>query len=308
MTQLALLFPTHVGPTHLYLNFDGWHDSTHSVAAFTGTYQDVQDILFRTSELLSSFNVQVSRISGDGNYDQGTNGNTTIFIGANSANVDANGLKYPYGFTPWMFEDFPNSKKGDQHQPNSDPYDIAFVDPVGHNANSTAWTVVWSDARISQIIGHEAGTTFGLAHTLTSGTPDLMSYDSSEYYYANHTSPITDLNFTGTQTVPDPTQQPIWQGTNLLTQDSFTYLKAVLGLRSSDGAYHVSDANSIDPSLTQARPLSSSVASISLGSPISGIVTSPGDYVVYRFDAHASESVTISLTTPANQKLNPVIL
>ena len=116
MTQLALLFPPHVGPTHLYLNFDGWHDSTHSIAAFTGSYQDTQDILFRTSEILSPFNVQVSRLLGDGNFDQGTNGNTTIFIGANSANVDANGVKYPYGFTPWIYEDFPNVKRGDQHQ------------------------------------------------------------------------------------------------------------------------------------------------------------------------------------------------
>ena len=308
MTQLALLFPPHVGPTHLYLNFDGWHDSTHSIAAFTGSYQDTQDILFRSSEILSPFNVGVSRILGEGNYDQGTNGNTTIFIGANSANVDANGVKYPYGFTPWIFEDFPNVKKGDQHQPNSDPYDVAFVDPVGVKPNSSSWINVWSDARISQIIGHEAGTTFGLAHTLTSGTPDLMSYDSSDIYYANHTFPITDLNFTGTQTVTDPTQQPIWQGTNLLTQNSFTYLKAVLGVRANDSAFHVADAASVDPSLAQGRPLSPNVPSISLGSPISGIITSPGDYVVYRFDAHPSESVTISLTTSANQKLNPVIL
>jgi hypothetical protein len=308
MTQLALLFPTHAGPTHLYLNFDGWHDSTHSIAAFTGSYQDIQDILFRTSELLSPFNVQVSRISGDGDYDQGYNGNTTIFIGANSANVDANGLKYPYGFTPWNYEDFPNSRRGDQHQPNSDRFDIAFVDPVGHNPNSTAWTVVWSDARISQIIGHEAGTTFGLAHTLTSGTPDLMSYDSSEYYYANHISPVTNQNFTGTQTVPDLTQQPNWQGTNLLTQDSFTYLKTVLGLRATDGAYHVADANSLDPSLTTARPLPSSVGGIRLGTPISGSLTSAGDYLVYRFDATATESVLIDLVPTGSQKIMPIIL
>jgi hypothetical protein len=308
MTQLALLFPPHVGPTHLYLNFDRWHDSSHDIAAFTGTYQDIQEILFRASEILSPFNVQVCRISGDGHYDQGTHGNTTIFIGANSANVDANGLKYPYGFTPWMYEDFPNSKKGDQHPPNSDPFDVAFVDPVGHNPNSSIWTVVWSDARISQIIGHEAGTTFGLAHTLTSGTPDLMSYDSSEYYYANHTFPITDLNFTGTQTVSDPTQQPIWQGTNLLTQNSFTYLKAVLGLRGNDGVFHVADSTSVDPNVAQPRPLSPSVPSIELGSAISDAITSPGDDVVYRFDASTTESVLISLTPSGSTKIIPILL
>ena len=95
-----------------------------------------------------------------------------------------------------------------------------------------------------------------------------MSYDSSEFYYANHTFSITDLNFTGTQTFSDPTQQPIWQGTNLLTENSFTYLQAVLGLRANDSAFHVADAASVDPSLTQARPLSPNVPSISLGSPI----------------------------------------
>jgi hypothetical protein len=308
MTHLALLFPTHVGPTHLYLNFDGWHDSTHSIATFSGSYQDIQDILFRTSEILSPFNVQVSRITGDGNYDHGTSGNTTIFIGANSDNVDANGVKYPYGFTPWQFEDFPNSKRGDQHQPNSDPYDIAFVDPVGQRPGSSSWVNVWSDARISQIVGHEAGTTFGLAHTLTSGTPDLMSYDSSEFYYANNTFTITDLNFTGTQTVHDSTQQPNWHGTNLTTQNSYTYLKAVLGLRANDGVFHLADASTVDPSAGQARPLPPGVAGIGLGAPISGAITSSGDYVVYRFDAPTTESVLINLAHPGNAKLVPILL
>lgn len=308
MTQLALLFPPHSGPTHLYLNFDGWHDSTHNIAAFTGTYQDIEDILFRTSEIMSPFNVQVCRILGDGKFDQSSYGNTTIFIGANSDNVDSNGLKFPYGFTPWMFEDFPGVRKGDQHRPNSDPYDVAFVDPVGHYPNSSSRTVVWSDTRISQIIGHEAGTTFGLAHTLTSGTPDLTSYDSSEFYYANHTFPITDLNFTGTQTVPDPTQQPIWQGTNLITQNSYTYLKAILGSRANDGVFHVADANSVDPSAGQIRPLAPNVPGVGLGATITGGITSPGDYVVYRFDAGTTEDVLISLTSTGYPKLVPILL
>src|SRR5437764_2963568 len=94
----------------------------------------------------------------------------------------------------------------------------------------------------------------------------------------------------------DATQQPIWQGTNLTTQDSYSYLKAVLGLRANDGAYHLADANSVDPSAGQVRPLSPNVQSIRFGTPISGTITSSGDYVVYRFDAPANESVLIYLT------------
>jgi hypothetical protein len=309
MTQLALLFPPHSGPTHLYLNFDGWHDTTHSIAPFAGSSQDVQDIIFRMSELMSPFNVQVSRTFGDGVYDQTSNGNTTIFIGANSANVDSSGVKFPYGFTPWTSEDFPGVKKGDQHHPNSDPYDVSFVDPVGQRTGSTAWVNIWSDARISQIIGHEAGTTFGLAHTLTSSTPDLMSYSTTNnFYYANQTFPITDLNFTGTQTIPDSTQQPNWQGTNLLTQNSFTYLQAVLGNRPNDGVYHVADPNSVDPVVAQGRPLAPTISSISVGAPISGAISSLGDYVVYRFDATTTDSILLDVASTGSPRIVPVLI
>jgi hypothetical protein len=303
LTQLASLFPVHPGPTHLYLNFDGWHDATHNIAAFTGTDQDIQDILFRTAEIYSPFNVQVSRMFGDGMRDQGNNGNTTIFIGANSANVNANGIKYPYAFTPWASEDFPGAMKGYQHQPNSDPYDVAWVDPVGQN--STSWVTVWSDTQISEYISHEAGHTFGLVHTLTSSIPDLMSYDAFNQYFANHTFPITNLNNLGTQTVPDLTQQPAWQGTAILTQNSFTYLDAVLGPRPTDGAFHLADAGAIDPSLQTSLPL---VSTISVGSPASGRISAPGDYVVYRFNSSTSGSIDINLLPTIDRTLVPVLL
>jgi hypothetical protein len=305
LTQLALLFPAHSGPTHLYLNFDGWHDTTHSIAAFSGTNQDIQEILFRTAEIYAPFDVQVSRMFGDGIRDQSSNGNTTIFIGANSANVDPTGAKYPYAFTPWYSEDYPGINKGDQHQPNSDLYDVAWVDPVGQKANSTSWITVWSDAQISRYVAHEAGHTFGLAHTLTGSTSDLMSYDAPEQFFANHTFSITDLNFNGTQTVSDPTQQPEWQGTAIITQNSFTYLQAVLGPRPSDGTFHVADTGVVDPGLQAIRPLAST---LSVGSNDLGSIHSAGDYDVYRFDSSATESIHINLLPTRNRALIPVLL
>src|SRR5262249_53150769 len=72
MTQLARMFPTHVGPTHLYLNFDGGQ-SVDAYNKWGGTTNaDIQDILFRTSEIFTPFNVEVSRRFGANNFDQGT--------------------------------------------------------------------------------------------------------------------------------------------------------------------------------------------------------------------------------------------
>src|SRR5713101_1051344 len=304
LTQLALLFPVHSGPTHLYLNFDGWHDPAHAITAFSGTNQDVQEILFRTAEIFAPFNVQVSRMFGAGIRDQSNNGNTTIFIGANSADVNANGVKYPYAFTPWSSEDFPGSIKGDQHQPNSDPYDVAWVDPVGHISNSSSWVIVWSDTQISRYVAHEVGHTFGLAHTLTGSIPDLMSYDATEQYFADHTFSITDLNYNGTQTVHDPTQQPEWQGTAIITQNSYTYLEAVLGPRAHDAAFHLADTGLVDPSQT-IRPL---VSTIRVGSPALANIRGAGDYDVYRFDSSVTESIHINLLPTGNRTLIPILL
>src|SRR5262245_41116067 len=55
-TQIAQMFPRHPGSTNLYLNFDGWQ--AEGVAAFEGTTQDIQEILFRTAEIFSPFDVQ----------------------------------------------------------------------------------------------------------------------------------------------------------------------------------------------------------------------------------------------------------
>src|SRR5262245_4520992 len=92
MTALAAaLVPTPTSPTHLYLNFDGYQDDTHTVAAYNGSAQTINDIIFRTSEIFSPFNVEVSRVDGAGFFDPG-NGSTTIFIGDDTANITNTGL------------------------------------------------------------------------------------------------------------------------------------------------------------------------------------------------------------------------
>jgi len=153
MTQLALSIGSypHAGPTNLYLNFDG----SNNISPYTDsqnpnqTFQEIQDILFRTSEIYAPFNVEVSRLTGYGNIDQSNNGNTTILVGAAAANYK-NGAKFAYAHTNDNNVDYPGQQRGNwpnygrDRAPNSDPYDVAFVDPVGAN-NS-----LWSPTTISQ--------------------------------------------------------------------------------------------------------------------------------------------------------------
>src|SRR5262249_20282693 len=143
MTVLAQQFPRHPGPTALYLNFDGWQD--RGISPFLSTTgdreRDIQEILYRTAEVFAPFDVHVVRRLGDGSLDLGNGGNTTIFIGDYAANGQGTkGLpgvfwKAPTNrarsFTPSNFVDYPSPQRGIFHAPNSDPYDLAYVDPVG---------------------------------------------------------------------------------------------------------------------------------------------------------------------------------
>ena len=76
-----------------------------------------------------------------------------------------------------------------------------------------------------------------------------MSYDTSNEYFADATFNITSQNFdpaTGT-TVPYAKAAPTYDGTALLTQNSFTYLEQVIGDRPDDGLSHVVHSASVDP-------------------------------------------------------------
>src|SRR5262249_3404675 len=120
--------------------------------------------LFRTSEAFAPFNVQVSQMKGNGNYDQGSDGNTTVFIGYDPNNMK-DGDKYAYAHTPASSTDSPGWAKWFDHTPNSDDHDVAYVDPYYEDKNGMSQ--IWSPGRIVQGIAHEAGHTFGLAHVRT---------------------------------------------------------------------------------------------------------------------------------------------
>src|SRR5207244_1772920 len=109
-------------------------------------------------------------------------GPTTLYLNFDGGKVSYDG--HTESISP--FQSMPGQNRGYSHQPNSDPYDLAFVDPVGHDA-AGAWVTVWDDTFISEAVSHEAGHTFGLEHVLTgdgsgnwsfNNRPDIMSYDA----------------------------------------------------------------------------------------------------------------------------------
>src|SRR5262249_13123118 len=153
MTAVAQVFKPHSGPTMLYLNFDG--ASNLGVSPFQSTtgdkFRDINEIMYRVAEIYAPFNVQVRRYDGDGKYDTSSNGNTTVFIGDNFANGTGT-ANLAHAFTPDYASDHPGESKGIYHAPNSDPWDIAFVDPVSYSGGSF---VSRDNATIARNIAHE---------------------------------------------------------------------------------------------------------------------------------------------------------
>lgn len=262
MTQLAAQFTPHSAPTVLYINFGGTGSSAVAgqvVAAYQSApggnrAADIQEITKQTSEIFAPFRLEVVPVDQAGWYDSSSLGNTTIFVGANAKDVDSVGNKAIESFTPAAYVDAPGINKGYTHQPNSDPFDLAFVDPVGTVRPGLTQTQE-SDLLIAQQITHEAGHTFGLEHVSTGTDPDVMSYTSGlNQAFLDKTYNVTDLNY-------DPSKTPStyhggasfyaqWQEANgtidtITTQDSFTYLQAVLG-RSSDQSAVQRNANGLE--------------------------------------------------------------
>jgi hypothetical protein len=311
MTGMAQLFPRHSGPTVLYLNFDGY--TANGVSSFQSTRgnrnPDIQEILYRTSEIFSPFDVEVRRIYGNGNYDSSSNGNSTIFIGDNTNNGTgaSNGA---YAGTPWVYADFPGDVKGIHHQPNSDSFDLAYVDPVYGSSLSS-----WSNTQISRAIAHEAGHTFGLAHVLSSPSPEMMSYDAANTRFINQTFNITDLNNDGTSTTHDPGHAPKWYQTidfgwfhydfpvTITTQNSYTFLQTVLGARSTAGDLaNVADSTAVDPNYVDGGMWNAGP-----GFNLTAYMQRPGDYDVYSLSTSKSRQVAIDVKQIAGSTLDPVL-
>jgi hypothetical protein len=251
MTQLAQMFSAHGGPTMVYLNFDGGpvsytdlggNTQTRNISAFQPLpgetrNNDISAILQGVSHDFGPFNVEVLQYSGAGAYDD-TDGNTTVFIGGDSANVSGNS-KYTASVTPPDFVDAPGALHGWNHAPHSDPFNLAFVDPVTGQADSATWSTTQTISKIVSAIAHEVGHTFGLEHVLSSPQPDIMSYDAPNTSFIDQTFNVTDLNYnpkTGTNYNAGGNFYAWWQVSSfpwevdqITTQNSYTYLMAVLG-------------------------------------------------------------------------------
>jgi uncharacterized protein YfiM (DUF2279 family) len=260
MTQLAKMFPTHSAPTILYLNFGGTGSNSaaigETVAAYTAKpgadrASDMAMITDDVASIFSAFRLEVVAVDQAGWYDHTSQGNTTIFIGAIASDVDSTGMKTPHSFTPSAYVDAPgigNPNGGTSHKPNSDPFDLAFVDPVGAISKGTA--TVEDTAGIADSIAHEAGHTFGLEHVLTGdpSLPDIMSYDEPNQQVINDTFAVTDFNYDPSHKDPmTGKSEPLYHAGDALfaewkladgtidkitTQNSYTYLATVLGRKS----------------------------------------------------------------------------
>jgi hypothetical protein len=294
-------------PIHLYLNFDGYQDDQHAVVPYYGSYDQINDIVFRVSEIFSPFNVVVSRRDGFSNYDD-ANGSTTVFIGDdthnNVTNADGSVTNLIKSRTPRGYSDHPGEYLGDQHFLHSNAFNLAFVDPVGNDGGQ------WSFSGTEQIvrgIAHEAGHTFGLAHVLTktddnlAGEPEIMSYDTEHQYFADETFDITNANFNSN----DDGTVPVYDGTPLLTQNSYTYLEQILGDRPSDGAHHV-----LQEELAVAPGHSPNWTNYNWGtnSVKTGTIDREGDYDVYEAHMFQDWNVSIELTPTAGSDLRPTLL
>jgi hypothetical protein len=320
LTQLAQqLGPPPDQPTQLYLNFDGYQGTyqgeTHNVQPFAGNQEDIQDILFQTSEKFAPFNVQVSRIYGAGNYDAG-NGSTTVFIGGDQQNLDWK-ITGPYAHAGLYGTDIPSQLHkdldgGTDHAPNSNPFDIAWVDPtskvdaMGNTiTDPTQWMNTWDDATIANRVAHEAGHTFGLTHVDSGTIAEMMSYTAPNTRFDNITFQITTDDNNGTAVTPNEYGlRPVWDGTPITTQNSFTFLQAELGARPDDGVAHVAHSGSVDPTAYVAP--TGLIGDV----PVQGTITRDGDYDVYSYVAGEGQNlVTVRATgEDGSPVLNPELL
>jgi hypothetical protein len=310
-STLAQQFPRHSGPTTLFLNFDGW--SSGNVAAFQSTTgdrdRDIQEITYRTAEMFAPFDVQVQRLTGNGQHST-VNGNTTIFIGDDFSNGFGT-LNKSRAYTPGEFSDHPGIVNGYRHVPNSNPHDIAFVDPLYFDTASGTNTSK-SNTWISQSIAHEAGHTFGLVHVLSSPSKDVMSYDSANQLFVNQTFNITDRNSDSTSESvlakwldfnPYPYPEFLFVPTTMETQNSFTFLSAVLGTSTPDDFADVAHRNNVDSGFVDGL-----LPTVAAGANRIGTINSVGDYDVFQFNAWTTQTLTVNAQRVPGASVNPLLM
>ncbi|MCI0462386.1 MAG: hypothetical protein L0Z62_35995 [Gemmataceae bacterium] len=280
---------------------------------------DIQEILYLTAQIFAPFNVQVRRITGDGNFSH-SNGNTTIFVGRDSAASPTDSR----GVTPFPFSDVagylkvknpngPGQINLGYHLPNSNPFDFAFADRRGDARDN---------AHVSRIIAHEAGHTFGLAHVRSDGLQDptplgtgtgeeIMDYSSvpannpPEEFFANRTFTITDFNHTDSGSAElEPSFHPTTKsGFRIPAQNSYTYLLGVLGARPADDAPNVANPGTVDGAYTEAAPQVLPPVALALGT-----IGPLGDYDVYKLPTFSGKERRFLSVERVAGTLDPVLL
>jgi hypothetical protein len=328
MSQLPLHYPQRVSTTNLYLNFDGgsihdsqsgdgtWNVSAYQPAAGQDRVQAIQDIIYRVSEIFSPFNVRVRIMRGAGNFSK-TNGDTTIFIGDNPDNKSG-GFNVTDSRTPTASNDWPGDKKGLDHLPNGDAYDLAFVDPVAYDPQSNSDITTFTPQDISRDVAHEAGHTFGLAHVLSSPDQDLMSYNTyNNLAFLDTSYDITDENYSGgttTNTREFPKVNAVDANgrkypLEIHHQNSFAYLRYEMGNKNIyvDPYYHsVADKTTISPDY---YAVLGDPSVITPASHPSSVLSNFGEYDVYTLNNPANRfsyimpasatRISLAIGTPA---------
>lgn len=307
MTELAAQYPTKTAPTMLYVNFDG--STSRSIAPFASANRedDMQEILFRTAEIFAPFNVQVVRMFGNDTISR-VNGNTTIFVG-NDASITGFG-----GYTPAKNSDYPADNTSFDHRINSNSFDIAVVDPMNGTAvASNVWT--------SQVIAHEAGHTFGLAHVLSSPSQDAMSYNSGNMAFLNQTFNVTNLNNNQNGMVaPTDAVQPVWyrklpaigfgsfqfdlyEVYDIKLQNSYTTLTTLLGSNPT-GRDSVANLSAVDPGFA-ARQVN---VPLMVGRTLNGTIERQGDYDVFTYVADRTGTLRVEVNNINGSFVAPTVM
>jgi hypothetical protein len=143
-----------------------------------------------------------------------------------------------------------------------------------------------------------------------------MSYNSKNLRFVNKTFNITDLN--GTPATPAPSHVPEWYvhyelygglsydlPVTITTQNSFTYLEAVLGARSTAGDFaNVADATAVDPSYVDG-----SLMNVEVGADVHASLQQTGDYDVYNLSSPGvAQFVTVDVKQATGSSVDPVVM